>query len=258
MDAELDERIKEIGTWCLTNGIAVIPLNPDGKKPLDGFRWGGYGHEILTEWSFPPGCNIAILTGSINNLAIVDCDTTESWLAWEERMDYTPLRVKSRRGMHYYYQLEEGAYVKSDSHIKLPGFPHDYDIKAGGSYCVFAKSLIKGWQYNIWPTKDNPQGKWMDIKSLPLFKPEWRPEREVKNWSEGTKIKDIRAYMAKVFANEGAGGDRDTFRLACVLADNEIPDADAVALMCEWNETNATPPWSVDQLRRKVAIAFNG
>ena len=250
---ELDIRIKEVADWCLSNGIAVIPIGEE-KKPA--IKWGGLEHEKLQEWNFP-GCNIAILTGEINNIVVIDCDTEGSWRAWEARDDsHTPLRVKSRRGMHYYYRAPD-CYIKSDSHVELEGHPQQYDVKGGGSYCIFSPSMIKGWQYNFWPTEGNPTGRYLPPGTLPIFKPEWRPERVRSEDWESKEVKNAYAYIKKIFAIEGQGGDKQTFKVARILQENGIPEADAVALMCEWNQTNATPAWDVFSLRRKISMAYN-
>lgn len=58
-------------------------------------------------------------------------------------------------------------------------------------------------------------------------------------------------------AIEGAGGDDTTLKVAMKLRDFGVPQPDALDLMLDhWNDTKASPPWSYDDLERKVANAY--
>lgn len=256
MDAELDERIKKVADWCLSNGISVIPIDRESKSPK--IKWGEFIGNPMPSWNFE-NANIAILTGEENGIVVVDCDTAESSSWWWRNRPRTGMMVRTARGIHFYYRWPAASsYIKSDAGVVAEG-DITYDVKASRSYTLFSPSISKssGHQYQIIVNDDNLRGAWVDPAKLPEFDPAWRPERVVKDWSEGSKIKDIRAYMAKVFAREGNFGDRDTYRLVCILHDNEVPEADAMALMCEWNQTNAVPPWGIDQLRKKISAVYN-
>lgn len=67
-----------------------------------------------------------------------------------------------------------------------------------------------------------------------------------------------RAYVDKCEpAIEGQGGDRVTFRVACVLVnDFGLPDDDALLLMQQWNR-NCQPPWSDRDLEDKIQHAHD-
>jgi hypothetical protein len=252
MDATTTNRIKTTAEWCLSRGISVLPIGED-KKPA--IKWGGLNEEPLKEWNFP-GCNIAIITGDINGLVVVDCDSEASWVEWARLKPPTPVRVKSRRGMHFWYKWPDG-YIKSDSHIKLPGHENEFDVKGGRSYTLLPPSLLNGHQYAFWPSSKNPTAKWVDIDKLPEFDPAWRPDRvKADPWTDSEKVKDARAYLATIRATEGQGGDKQTYKACCKLAASGYPEVEAMALLVDWNQSNCTPPWSTQELLRKLQCAY--
>lgn len=248
----IDERIKQVADYCLKNKISVIPIGED-KKPA--IKWGACIDTPLDEWDFP-GCNIAIVTGHTNGLVVVDCDSQEDWMAWEQNMPPTPVRVKSRRGMHYWYRMPD-CYIKSGSHLQMEGMSFHYDIKGSRSYTLMPPSINKGHQYAFWPTAENPTGRFMPINSLPMFDPKWRPEaKQPSGEFDRKEIKDVRAYISKIVATEGQGGDRETYRVCCKLAQSGLSEMEAMAIAVEWNATNARPQWEVKDLIRKLQCAF--
>jgi hypothetical protein len=62
-----------------------------------------------------------------------------------------------------------------------------------------------------------------------------------------------RAYLAKLPpAVSGAGGHPATFRAACECVRFGLSDADALALLREWNATHCQPPWTEKELMHKL------
>jgi hypothetical protein len=249
----MSQRIKKTAEWCIARGINVIPIGED-KKPA--VKWKQLVDEPLKEWDYP-GCNIAILTGETNNLVVVDCDNEASWLEWMAKKPRTPVRVKSKRGMHFYYRWP-GQYVKSDSHVKLDGHEGEYDVRGDYAYVLLPPSLLDGYQYQFWPSQDNPTAKWMDIATLPEFDPAWRPDRvKADKWEATNRIRDARAYLDRIVACEGQGGDKQTLKACCKLAASGYSEAEAMALLVDWNSTNCTPPWTTADLLRKLQVAYS-
>jgi hypothetical protein len=251
MDSALQERIDVVGTYMLKVGQSVIPIG-DNKTPA--VPWTDYMEKPMEYWDYP-GSNIGIVTGAVSGVVVVDCDTDAGVMGWIKEMLPTPLRVKTRRGMHFYYQ-HPGTYIKSDSHIKHAN-GWEYDVKGDKSYAMLPPSFAKGHQYQIVPCEGNDLGRWVKPDKLPTFRSEWRPERAKPVWDcDSPKIKDGLAYIKKIFALEGSGGDKETYRAACCLKDAGMDQAQALAALVEWNETNATPPWSIRDLLRKIQCAF--
>jgi hypothetical protein len=70
------------------------------------------------------------------------------------------------------------------------------------------------------------------------------------------KRKNAKAYVAKIRAVQGQGGDQTTFKVGCILLrDFDLPYDEAWKVMVEWNLTNASPPWNERDLTMKLESA---
>jgi hypothetical protein len=69
-------------------------------------------------------------------------------------------------------------------------------------------------------------------------------------------VRHAQKYILKITAVAGEGGHRHTFRAACKLRDAGLTPDEALTLLSQWNETNATPAWSEKELRHKIESAF--
>ena len=253
----LQERLNIVAAYYLSIGLSIIPL---GANKTACIKWKKYQTECLDKWDFP-GCNIALLTGQFNGVVVADCDSEESYIGWLKTKTPTPLRVKSKRGMQFYYR-HPGQYIKSDSHIKDPsGF--EYDVKGEGSYVVAPPSFRAGHQYQFCVCSSNIRGKLIPFSQLPVFNPEWRPERIPDTTGAArtgrsvtdVSIRDGIKYIQNIRAIAGSGGDKETYRAACKLIESGMSESEALLAMLDWNDTNADPPWTKQQLLYKVQRA---
>jgi hypothetical protein len=249
----LQQRIDTVATWFLGQGLSVIPIGAD-KRPV--VPWGEYMEKPLKEWRFR-GCNIALLTGQFNNLVVADCDSEESYIGWLKTKQMTPLRVRTKRGMQFYYR-HPGEYIKSGSHLKdKSGFT--YDIKGDKGYVVAPPSVRSGHQYQFLPCSQNIRGKYMPFSQLPMFDPTWRPEQSLhypeRSATVTAGIRNGIAYINRIFAVAGEHGDKRTFMAACKLIESGMDEASALSAMIDWNQTNAKPPWPKGRLLHYVRSA---
>lgn len=254
MDKDTSSRITKAAKYYLSRGLSVIPIGTD-KSPA--IKWKEYYSEPMKphDWTFD-GCNVAIVTGEINRIVVVDCDSIESYKGWLATKPPTPMRVRSKRGMHFWYK-HPGQYVKSGSHIEdESGFK--YDVKGDRSYVLAPPSLRSGHQYQVCVCKGNLDGAILDADSLPEFDPKWRPEKPIAsyNW-ESQEANRINDYIYTKFAISGQGGHDVTFHVAATLRDAGMSESEALATMADWNTSNATPPWSTRDLLHKVRSAYN-
>jgi len=261
----LQERLDVVAKYYLSLGLSVIPIGTD-KKPF--IKWLEHIDKPLTNWRFP-GCNIALLTGQFNNLVVADCDSEEAYIEWLKTKPQTPLRVKTKRGMQFYYR-HPGIYIKSDAHIKDPsGF--EYDVKGDRSYVVAPPSVRSGHQYSICVCSSNIRGKLIPFSELPVFNPEWRPERnsdlpERMGYGTGnisgpsSAIRDGLAYIDRIrpvtVKQGGQGRDKDVYRAACKLVECGMSQAEVGMHMERWNSTHVTPPLPRTELLHKINRAF--
>ncbi len=252
MDEALQKRITDAAHFMLEHRISVIPLDMTSKKP--SIEWKALIDEPMPkeQWTFA-GCNVGLITGMTSGFVVVDCDSEEAYTGWLKNMPPTRLRVRTKRGMHFYYR-SPGQYVKSDSHVKHEsGF--EYDVKGDRSYVLFPPSMRSGHQYQILPCQGNIGAEFCDPHLLPEFDMAWRPERTLSAGFNDKAITDGVAYISQIRAVEGNGGDRDTFRAACKLIESGLGESEALAAMLEWNATNAEPQWSPRELLHKVRCA---
>ena len=250
----LQERLNTVAAYYLSIGLSIVPIGTD-KRPV--IKWAEHMEKPLQNWTFP-GCNIALLTGQFNGVVVADCDSEESYIGWLKTKTQTPLRVKTKRGMQFYYR-HPGQYIKSDSHIKDPsGFT--YDVKGDKSYVVAPPSFRAGHQYQFCVCSSNIRGKLIPFSELPVFNPEWRPERVQPSGSYGEtmppgSVRDGIKYIQNIRAIAGSGGDKETYRAACKLIESGMSESEALLAMLDWNDKNADPPWTKQQLLYKVKRA---
>jgi hypothetical protein len=250
----LQERLNIVAAYYLSIGLSIVPIGTD-KRPV--IKWAEHIEKPLQNWTFP-GCNIALLTGQFNGVVVADCDSEESYIGWLKTKIHTPLRVKTKRGMQFYYR-HPGQYIKSDSHIKDPsGF--SYDVKGDKSYVVAPPSFRAGHQYQFCVCSSNIRGKLIPFSELPVFNPEWRPERVQPSGSYGEtlppgSVRDGIKYIQNIRAIAGSGGDKETYRAACKLIESGMSESEALLAMLDWNDKNADPPWTKQQLLYKVKRA---
>lgn len=252
MDKALQDRIEKAARFLLDMHVSVIPIDVTNKKPA--IEWKELIDQPMSPdgWHFS-GCNIGLITGPGCRMVVVDCDSRASYVGWLGSMPPTPLRVRTKRGMHMYYR-HPGQYVKSDSGIKHEsGFT--YDVKGDRSYVLFPPSMRDGYQYQILPCDGNWRADLLAPEELPEFQMEWRPERVGSVSHNDKRICDGVAYISKIRAVAGQGGDRNTFQAACDLLRSGMTETEALAAMYEWNQTNADPPWTPRELLHKVRCA---
>lgn len=118
-------------------GFYVFPLRPNSKVPLtpNGFKDASIEPEIIKGWwNRTPNANVAIATGKISNLLVVDIDGKYP-SHWPEMPETT--KVKTSKGYHFYFRYPDNETIKSRA--KIGG--HDIDVRANGGYIVAPPSI---------------------------------------------------------------------------------------------------------------------
>lgn len=130
----------------LANEWSVIPLLTRDKRPA--LPWTAYQktrptQEEIQSWFGSGTHNIGIVTGSISDLSVLDCDSMAA-VALAESFGLPPTwTVQTGKGRHYYFRYRDGArnFQKRDD---LPGI----DLRAEGGYVVAPPSIHpSGAQY---------------------------------------------------------------------------------------------------------------
>ena len=136
-----------------TLGYSVIPLlgdtNPDRPK-VAAVPWSAYQQSKpalaqLRQWFVEDEfMALAIVTGSISRLAVLDFDTPEGFRSFKSRFPALAEThvVQTRRGFHIYYRLP--------SNMRIPSRKgQGVDLLSDGCYVVARPSTIAGHTYKL-------------------------------------------------------------------------------------------------------------
>lgn len=221
----------------------LIPLAIGSKSPRRGGSWKGTESDdpaVHEEW-LREGFNLGFLPEN-NGAVVVDIDNKDKAREWYRihKNVLGPL-AETRNGIHVFF-----AGIARTRKLYMDGAKCG-DIKGNG-YTVFPPSKVKGWQYRF-------VQEWGPLPPFPaeLFPEPVAPELV----SQAGAIRDAVKYISHIHAVSGQGGHNATFRAVCKLRDAGFSEAEALAAMLEWNETNAEPKWTVGQLLHKTKSAFS-
>lgn len=246
-------------------GFAVIPIprpddRHDGKVPT--IAWKAYQTARPTEaqiraWFSGTPMNLAIITGAVSGIIVVDPDSRDG-LRWCVRhLPYTPWQVQTARGFHLYYR-HPGVTVGNRSQINTGAGRIDVDVRGDGGYVIGPGSMhASGHIYTA-------AGDWTR-DDVPRFWPGWikrtertRPALSVHS-PHGRQTGDViiraRRYLATIPRPEiGQGSDERTLYAACRLVRGfGLSDTAAEALIWEW--AGGRPGWTREWVAAKVRHA---
>lgn len=248
----MQKRIREAAEYYIRNGVGIVPISTESKKPA--ISWKDLYENPIQQWDYDD-CNIAVFTGEPNGYVVVDCDSKDKYIKWIQHRPNTPMKVRSPRGMHFYYR-HPGVYVKSGSFINAPeGF--QYDVKGDRAYVLAPPSLSKGLQYSICVCKGNLRARLLRPEQLPVFDTAWRPEAKRSYTGATEEIRDASRIIKNITAIEG---ERDTkfFHITRICMEGKLTEAEAIQIAVDWNQTNCSPSWPVEAVVSKVRRVYAG
>ena len=154
-------RKQEAALQYLSEGMSVIPLKPNDKKPLLS-TWAQLqtvpmtSDEAVEVWKSEPDANLGIVTGQISGLSVLDIDGKDGALAIQKANISLPETrvVRTPNGLHYYFQF-------TDDMKQSAGVIDHVDIRSTGGYVVAPPSTINGKEYMV--AKNLPPVFWTDI-----------------------------------------------------------------------------------------------
>lgn len=220
-------------------GWNVIPVGADKRPRLP--RWEQYQHQRVTKeeiaewWGRWPESNIAIVTGRVSDMVVVDVDDEEGARALEPHLNGTKTlsAVTGSGGRHYYFKHPGGDAVPNAVRL-LPGV----DVRGDGGYVVAPPSKHASGQSYRWENTEE------GLSSLPLgllgLTRHSGPSRrlEPKDWQ--TDIKEgIR--------------DQEITRRAGRLIQVGMPATEVLTVVRSINQTHCKPPLPDAQLQKIVA-----
>jgi Bifunctional DNA primase/polymerase, N-terminal/AAA domain len=255
-------------------GFSVIPLDHPaettqtdpkriGKVPVlsswKAFQSARATDDNLQAW-FGNGQrrNIAIVTGAVSSVVVVDCDSPEA-IAWaDQHLPATEMRTRTGRGGEHRFYQHPGIPVRNKVKIQTDQARLALDVRGDGGFVVGPGSVHEtGVVYE-------KLGQWPAVEALPVFDPTWiaapasptTPSNTVLERNRNHILTRARAYLAQVPpAIQGQGGDEHTFKAACKLVLGfALTDSDAFDLLRDWNH-GCVPPWTDRELEAKIAAA---
>lgn len=147
-----------------SRGWPVFPCSPGTKIP---FAKSGGSKDATTDetkirewWTKSPRANVAIATGSVSGLYVVDVDAESS--AIMPRLGDTFIARTRGGGWHYFYRMPEGMRLRN-TNKKDPGALHpDCDTRGEGGYVLVFPSVVDGKGYELVNDIDPaPLPKWI-------------------------------------------------------------------------------------------------
>ena len=248
-------------------GLGVIPVpradgRYDGKTPA--FKWTEYQHRLPTEeeirrWFSRP-CNIAVVTGRISGVVVIDLDSRDAILWARRSLPFTPWQTKTARGFHIWYRhpgvpVRNRARLETHTNGRLA-----VDVRADGGIVIAPGSVhATGALYGF-------TGDWTKPRErLPVFWPGWierpRPKHEpthatTKPIAVDLLVERARRYLAAIPKPVmGNGSDNGTFYAACRLVRGfGLREAVAIELLWEWAGRDREG-WTHDWIAAKVRSA---
>ena len=165
----------------LDRGWSIIPIKPEGKRPA--IKWLDYQERQPTEneveewWTKWPTYDIAIVTGAISGVVVVDCDNEDALHSAFDSGMRSPIKVKTKRGTHLYFEHPKdgirrgpraGVNSRGADWPKINGL----DFRGDGSYALLPPSNNYTWDYPAY----------LDFDEMPVWK-DWKPT--LKEMSDG-------------------------------------------------------------------------
>lgn len=243
-------------------GFSVIPVpRPDGRHDgkVPAIPWKGYQTRRATEaevraWFADPQ-NVAIVTGAISGVVVIDADGPEA-LTWATRhLPYSPWQVRTTRGYHLFYS-HPGEPVRNRARLDTGTGRLALDVRGDGGFVIGPGSAhASGHRYTAGVGWHDPPD------AVPVFDPAWlagparpvtRPPAVRRTSEAATRA---RRYLAAIPKPEiGHGSDTATLYAAARLVRGfALPEAEAVALLDDW--AGGRPGWDRDWLAAKVRHA---
>ena len=163
----LELRGLELSVIPVPRPVAGTPKGRAGDGKVPAIAWKEYQAHLPTEdeirtW-FATDQNLAIITGAVSGVVVVDADSPEA-VAWVKRnMLRTPWRVRTARGLHLYYR-HPGVTVRNRARIVTHSGSLALDVRGDGGYVIGPSSVhASGHMYTA-------EGNWnVPSSKLPAF-----------------------------------------------------------------------------------------
>lgn len=186
-------------------GWSIIPIKPETKRPA--IKWLEYQDrqptqdEIYAWWEQWPDHEIAIVTGELTGLVVVDCDNEDALHAAYDAGMRSPIRVKTKRGVHLYFGhpkdgIRRGPRAGSNSRGEDWPKINGLDFRGDGSYALLPPSKGYRWDYPEHTLEWDDAPVWQD------WRPSIPPMASDEFHFETLDLGAIREFTAEDFMSE--------------------------------------------------------
>jgi hypothetical protein len=181
-------------TFRRSLGFSIFPCRPGEKTPVvkkwDPFKNAPPDDDTVTGWwTEDPARNIAIVTGKVSGIVVVDTDSAEAETWAQSHLPQTPMMTRTPAGVHRYYRWSER--VSNKTGVR-PGI----DIRGDGGYVIAPLSIHPGKPERGIPPGSRYDfiGEWPDTPEvLPRFDPTW-----FKETAAMTNLERAQRYVATI------------------------------------------------------------
>ena len=233
----------------LRQGISITLSDPKSKRPI--YKWTEFQTKLPTEaqakamFAAHPKAMLAIITGELSRIMVVDCDSPEAIQQVEDALpdSFEPIiAVSPRGGRHYYFACSNGKWQTKSAVLK------NIDIRANGGVIVAPPSKNEtGGQYRWLTGLDFDKSRLQEMpESLCKLLASAQVEHKPKFVVDLKSVKDL--------FQEGRR-DSDLFHLALALRKSGESREYVLQLLIKfteaWKENN-----DLKYLSDKVASAF--
>lgn len=222
---------------------------------------------------YRPGNNIGVVTGKRSGFIVLDCDKKKSGMEWftanEMHLGRFVKEHTGSGGLHLYYAYPEG--FNGDIPSKVDFFPGVDLLADSGTQVVTAPSVhVSGGVYafenglNVLdvPFEADEPPEWILEAIRDLQRKKAQKEAEEKYTSDlpvdmPYEIRRCRDELATYpGAVEGQGGDIRTYSAAVICKAYNLSQRQAFDLLLEVYNPRCSPPWSREDLMKKVRNAY--
>ena len=227
----------------LREGFSVVPCAPGVRYP--SIAWAEYQHvraseDKAFEWWGSGDNNIAIVTGQISNVTVLDVDGTEGYKSLMDAGIVTPKTrvIKTPHGWHLWYQYVPGPKSRSGVYTHV-------DVKNDGGCVCAPPSHVPDGDYTVF--RDYPIGEW----TLPVSVLEGGVHRVERSKAEAQWISKLLA------GGEGVGGrNQAAAKLSGYLHSKGVA-LDVATLMVEcWDDSRNMPALGPKEIEAVVKSVY--
>ena len=241
----------------LDRGFSIIPVNRADKRPYT--KWTEYTKRLPTVdeverwWDIWPNANVAIITGSISGVWVVDADgpTGIEWMT--ANLPKTGVYSITAKGLHAIYRIPPGATIKNS--VRLAP---EVDVRGEGGYIVAPPSKHQSGHEYKWQMI---MGGWDDLAehAPTITRPIGvaQPPQPSKGNINIDLSKVSQAVDTEALASGVPEGERDVmlFREACRLRAKNITEQEAWIIIREL-AGRCSPPFPEKEALQKLQQAW--